>query len=162
RERRSGTPNVAGIVGFATALKIIDAERAATTERVARLRDRLLTGLMHSVPGLSPTISAIHGKPPHGDSEPTVVSGSCHVCIEGVDSESLLLLLEMGGVMASAGSSCASGAQEESHVLVAMGVSEELARGALRLSLGTDTTDADVDLVLEVLPKAVERVKAFG
>lgn len=151
RERRSGTPNVAGIVGFAAALELIDAERDATAQKVGRLRDRLLAGLMDRVAGLVPTVDGA-----------TRVVGSCHVCIEGIDSESLLLLLEMGGVMASAGSSCSSGARETSHVLAAMGVPEDLAKGALRLSLGVDTTEADVDRVLEVLPNAVERVRTFG
>ncbi|MGB3412650.1 MAG: cysteine desulfurase family protein [Microthrixaceae bacterium] len=151
RERRSGTPSVASIVGFAAALALIEAERDATTARVARLRDRLLQGLAERVTGLAHTVDGAD-----------LIPGSCHICIEGADSESLLLLLEMGGVMASAGSSCASGARESSHVLAAIGISDELARGAIRLSLGVDTTEADVDLVLAVLPSAVERVRAFG
>src|SRR5690606_20151721 len=107
--------------------------------------------LVERVPGLVPTVDGTVG-----------VAGSCHVCVEGADSESLLLLLEMGGVVASAGSSCASGARETSHVLKAIGVPDDLARGAIRFSLGVDTTDADVDRVLAVLPDAVERVREFG
>ncbi|MGB6060008.1 MAG: cysteine desulfurase family protein [Microthrixaceae bacterium] len=151
RERRSGTPSVAGIVGFAAALSLIEAERDTTTARVTRLRDRLLLGLSERVSGLVHTVDSSD-----------LIPASCHICVEGADSESLLLLLEMGGVMASAGSSCASGARESSHVLAAIGVTDELARGAVRLSLGVDTTDADVDQVLAVLPQAVERVRAFG
>jgi cysteine desulfurase len=84
------------------------------------------------------------------------------VCIEGVDAETLLFLLESEGVVASAASSCSSGAQEPSHVLAAMGVDDRRAAGSLRLSLGWDSTDADVDVALRAVPAAVEKVRAFG
>ncbi len=92
----------------------------------------------------------------------STLPGICHVCIPGVDSESLLFLAETDGVYAAAASSCASGAQQSSHVLTALGVEPLLADGALRLSLGWDSCDADVDLALEVLPAAIERVRSFG
>jgi cysteine desulfurase len=158
RDRRSGTLNVAGIVGFAAALRAADAERDAMVARVSALRDRLLDGLVAAVPGLVETVTLAGG--PHGRDD--VLPGSCHVCIDGVDSEALLFLLETEGVLASAGSSCASGARETSHVLAAMGVPDALAVGALRLSLGRDTTAAEVDLALTVVPAAVARVRAFG
>jgi cysteine desulfurase len=87
------------------------------------------------------------------------VAGSAHLCIDGVESEALLFLLERGGVYASVASSCASGAMEPSHVLAAMGVAKERSGGALRLSLGHASTEADVDLALEVVPDAVRRLR---
>ncbi|MBL8778797.1 MAG: cysteine desulfurase [Acidimicrobiales bacterium] len=159
RERRSGTQNVAGIVGLAAALAVTVEERKATVERVAALRDRLADGLVAAVPGLVETgVAAAGGGSPDRSHK---VAGACHVCIEGIESESLLFLLEEAGVYASAASSCASGAMEPSPVLAAMGVSREAARGALRLSLGATTTDADVALALAAVPAAVERLRRF-
>jgi len=151
RDRRSGSANVPGIVGFAAALRVVDAERAETNQRVSQLREQLIIGLLESVTGLSETVD-----------RSAQIPGSCHVCIEGVDSESLLLLLEAEGVLASAGSSCASGAQEASHVLTAIGMPDASARGALRLWLGWDSTQSDVDRALQAVPAAVQRVREFG
>ncbi len=151
RDRRSGTPNVAGIVGLAAAARLVLGERAETVERVTKLRDRLSSGLAASVPGLVATTAA-----------PDVVPGICHVCIDGIESESLLYLLERRDVFASAASSCSSGAMEPSHVLAAMGVPSELAQGSLRLSLGHASTDADVDAALDAVPAAVERLRRFS
>ena len=148
RDRRSGTHNVAGIVGFAAALRATADEREATNARVGALRDRLVDGLAAVVVGVHETVPRA-----------LKVPGSAHVCIEGVESEALLYLLERGGVYASAASSCASGAMEPSHVLIAMGVPKELAQGALRLTLGFASTDADVDLALEVVPAAVAQLR---
>jgi cysteine desulfurase len=150
--RRSGTLNVAGIVGFAAALEATVAARAATNDRVAKLRDRLAAGLGVAVDGLARTVP--EGVP--------ALPGILHVCIRGVDSEVLLFLLESEGVLASAASSCSSGAQQSSHVLAAMGVEDRLARCSLRLSLGWDSTDEDVDAALRAVPAAVERVRLFG
>lgn len=152
RGRRSGTSNVAGIVGFAAALDATVAERREACARVAKLRDRLAVGLAATVPGLTRTV------PDGVDVLPAIL----HVCIDGVDSETLLFLLESEGVLASAASSCSSGAQEPSHVLAAMGVPEERARGSLRMSLGWDSTDAEVDVALRAVPLAVQRVREFG
>jgi cysteine desulfurase len=158
RERRAGTPNVAGIVGMATALRLTVAERDDTVRRVSALRDRLADGLGRTVPDLVET-----GVPGGGASGPAdrrfKVAGACHVCIEGVESESLLYLLERAEVYASAASSCASGAMESSHVLAAMGVPHRLAEGALRLSLGAASTEADVDAALAAVGPAVERLR---
>jgi cysteine desulfurase len=90
------------------------------------------------------------------------VAGSCHVCFDDIESEALLFLLERRGVFASAASSCASGAQEPSHVLAAMGVPRELAQGSLRLSLGWPSTDADVDLALEAIPAGVAQLRSMA
>jgi cysteine desulfurase len=159
RERRAGTPDVAAIVGLATALRLTVAERDDTVRRVARRRDRLAEGLAAAVSGLVETgVPRVRG--PDGVVDRAhKVAGACHVCIEGVESESLLFLLERAGVYASAGSSCASGAMETSHVLAAMGVPRRLAVGSLRLSLGAASTDADVEATLAAVPPAVERLR---
>lgn len=151
RDRRSGTLNVSGIVGFAAAIEAVDAQRAQTNHRVGALREQLIRGLAESVDGLTETVDRNETLP-----------GSCHVCIDGVDSESLLLLLEAEGVLASAGSSCASGAREASHVLTALGVAEESAQGAVRFWLGWDSTQSDVDTALRAVPAAVKRVREFS
>jgi cysteine desulfurase len=148
RDRRSGTHNVAGIAAMAAAMRATVDEREAMVARVRRLRDRLADGLLAAVPGCTET----------GDRS-TKIAGNCHLSFEGVESEALLVLLDAGGVYASAGSACASGAVDPSHVLAAMGMNRDRALGALRLSLGTGSTDADIDLALAVIPPAVERIR---
>ena len=148
RDRRSGTHNVAGIVGMAAAMRASVAERAGLVQRVADQRDRLADGLADAVPGTTETVPR-HKK----------VAGSCHLRFEGVENEALLVLLDDHGVCASAGSACASGAMEPSHVLAAMGVGRADALSSVRLSLGTTTTDDDVDLALKVVPDAVARLR---
>jgi cysteine desulfurase len=148
RDRRSGTHNVAGIVGLAAALQATAEQRVDTEQRVRALRDRLLDGLLARVPGLHETVP-----------RDAKVAGAAHVCVEGVESEALLYLLEREGVYASAASSCASGAMEPSHVLLAMGVPKELWSGALRLTLGFASTDADVERALDVVPAAVAHLR---
>src|SRR5581483_931540 len=149
RDRRSGTYNVAGIVGMAAAMQSTVAERAATVARVQALRDRLADGFFGDITDATET----------GD-RANKVAGNCHLSFAGVESEALLVLLDGAGVCASAGSACTSGAVEPSHVLTAMGVPAERATGALRLSLGATSSDADVDLALEVIPPAVERLRS--
>ncbi len=149
-ERRSGTPDVAGAVGFAAALGATVLQRAETATRVEALRNRLLVGLLAAMPDMvvtSPVEAA--------DRTP----GTIHLCVPGVEREALLFLLDEAGVGASWGSSCASGATEASHVLTALGVAPELAAGALRLSLGWCSSDADVDAALVAVPAAVTRLR---
>ena len=148
RDRRSGTHNVAGIVGMAAAMEATVSGRAATVARVAPLRDRLADGLLAAVPDSAET----------GD-RGAKVAGNCHLSFGGVESEALLVLLDGAGVCASAGSACTSGAMEPSHVLTAMGVSRERALGSLRLTLGTTTTGADVEAALLAVPQAVARLR---
>ncbi|HEX7276392.1 MAG TPA: cysteine desulfurase family protein [Acidimicrobiales bacterium] len=148
RDRRSGTHNVAGIVAMAAAMRATVAERADVVARVGGLRDRLADGLLAAVPGALET-GRREGR----------VAGNCHVSFADVEAEALLTLLDGDGVYASAGSACASGAVEPSHVLAAMGVPRERALGSLRLTLGRDTTEADVDLALGVIPPAVARLR---
>lgn len=155
RDRRSGTQNVAGAAAMAAAARATVAERDEAVAAVGARRDRLADGLVAAVDGCVET--AVEGGDRSGK-----VAGSCHVCIEGIESEALLFLLEREDVLASAASSCASGAQDPSHVLAAMGVPRDLARGSLRLSLGPITTDADVDHALDVVPRAVEALRTRG
>ncbi len=149
RERRSGTQDVVGAVGLAVALRLATAERSEAARRVASLRDRLARGLAEAVPGLSLTV------PPGVE----VLPGHLHLCLRGIEREELLLALSERGVCASGGSSCASGALEASYVLAAMGVPEELARGAIRFTLGHDTTGADIERALAIVPGVVASLR---
>ena len=148
RERRSGTHNVAGIVAMTAALSETDADRAAENTRLAGLRDRLVDGITGAVDGVVETVP-----------RDRKVAGSAHVCIDGIESESLLYLLDEAEVCASAASACASGAMEPSHVLSAMGVERSRAAGALRMSLGHATTEADVDRGIEVVVESIRRLR---
>ncbi|WP_436793092.1 cysteine desulfurase family protein [Actinospongicola halichondriae] len=155
RGRRSGTQNVAGIVGAAAAAAVTVRDRSASVDRIGALRDRLADGLLARIDG------AIETAVVDGDRSGKV-AGNCHVCLPGVEAEALLVLLEDREVFASAASSCSSGAQEPSHVLAAMGVDRAVAEGSLRLSLGWSSTDADVDLAIDAVPAAVERLRLFA
>jgi cysteine desulfurase len=143
---------------MAAALRAATDDRVGAAGRVGALRDRLADGLRASIEGLSETAvrAGVGGVPDRS----AKVAGSCHVRVAGVDQEEVLVLLDEAGVGASAGAACASGAIEASHVLLAMGVDAADAKTALRLSLGHTTTDAEVDHVLAVMPKVVERLRA--
>jgi cysteine desulfurase len=151
RERRAGTHNVAGIAGLGAALEASARERAGATERARRLRHKLCAGLLAAIPGARETAVG-----------PERAPGHCHLVIDGLESEALLVMLDDYGVAASAGSACASGAMEPSHVLTAMGYSPREALGALRLTLGHASTEAEVDLALRAIPEAVARLRARG
>jgi cysteine desulfurase len=157
RGRRPGTPDVAGVVGMAAALAVATEARIATARRVGALRDRLTEGLLASVPDVGEsTVPAGTGG---GGERAQRVASSCHLRVGGVDHEELLVLLDDEGVCASAGAACASGAVEPSHVLSAMGWSRTEARGALRFTLGSSTTEHEIEHVLAVMPKVVERLR---
>lgn len=151
RERRAGTQNVAGIVGMGAALRCATENRPREAARVRGLRDELLSGLLRQVPGTQETAPGQEKAPGH-----------CHVVIDGVESEALLVLLDDCGVAASAGSACASGAMEPSHVLLAMGYLGTEAMGALRLTLGHTSTRDDVDAALSAVPECVARLRGSG
>jgi cysteine desulfurase len=148
RERRSGTHNVAGIIAMATALRATDSERDEENVRVTSLRDALVDGLQAELDDVHETVARQHK-----------VAGSAHVCIDGIENEALLYLLDEAGVCASAASSCASGAMEPSHVLAAMGVPTERAGGALRLTLGRTTTADDIARATTAIVAAVRRLR---
>ena len=148
RERRSGTHNVGGIVAASVALALTDAARAGELMRLAALRDRLVDGIRAELDGVHETVPRARK-----------VAGSAHLCIEGVENEALLFLLDEAGVSASAASACAAGAMEPSHVLAAMGVPRHLGLGALRLTLGRTTTEEDVSAGIASVVAAVRRLR---
>jgi cysteine desulfurase len=146
REIRSGTLDVPGIAAFAVALTASVADRAERAARLAALRDDLAAGILAAVPG-----AVLNGDP--ADRLP----GNVHVSIPGCQGDALLMLLDAAGVECSTGSACSAGIPQPSHVLLAMGVDEQVARGSLRFSLGHSSTPDDVDAVLRALPGVVER-----
>jgi cysteine desulfurase len=148
RNLRAGTENVAGIVGLAKALELAVAHREKEQRHLTKLRDRLEDGIARSIPRVG-----FNGQ---GASRLAGISNSSFEFIEG---ESLLLSLDLEGIAASAGSACASGSSEPSHVLKAMCVDPVMAQGTLRFSLGHENTDDDIDYVLKVLPKIVTRLR---
>jgi cysteine desulfurase len=156
RGRRSGTTNVAGVVGMAAALASTVAERDATAIATRRRRDRLADRLT-SMDGVAETVGVARAG--GGVERSHLLPSICHVTVDGVGSEELLFLLDDAGVRASAASSCASGAASASHVLAAIGVDVGPGRAALRLSLGPDTTDGEVERAADVIAAAVDRVR---
>ena len=153
RRIRAGTENTPAIVGFARAMEIAAERREADVSHERALQERLLEELPRRVPML-----AITG--PREASERLPGSVSCAVGY--VEGESVLLALDLAGIAASSGSACTTGSVEPSHVLVAMGMPSELARGSLRFTLGRQNTEADVDRLLEVLPGIVQRLRALS
>ncbi len=151
RQRRSGTENVPGLVGMARALQLAAEEREHESKRCASLRDRLISGIVDSLEG-----AYLNG-------HPTLrLPNNVNICIEGVEGESLLMALDLAGICASSGSACSSASLEPSHVLLAIGRSAELALGSLRLTLGRDNTDDDVDYLLSALPGLVHKLRGMS
>jgi cysteine desulfurase len=148
RDRRSGTHNVSGIIATAKALEVTDKTRAEESVRVTKLRDRLVDEIRAQVDGVLETVPREHRVP-----------GVAHICFSGLENEALLFLLDQADVYASAASACASGAMEPSHVLEAMGVERSWSNGALRLSLGHTTTDAEIDLAVSAIVSAVNQLR---
>ncbi|MDQ6689044.1 MAG: cysteine desulfurase [Gemmatimonadota bacterium] len=148
RGRRPGTENVAAAVGLARAAELTLAEREAHCARLRSLRDKLETGILARVPD-----AVIHGR--GADRAPHIVNLS----VPGTDSEALLMALDLRGIAASGGSACQSGSISPSHVLSALGVHPDLASAAVRMSLGSMTTDHCIDRVIEVFPALVEKAR---
>lgn len=149
RKRRPGTENLPGIVGFGRAAALARQEMPTEAQRLAALRDRLLDGLVARIPATFVTGHREQRLPNHAS-----------VCVKYVEGEALLLGLDRQGVAASGGSACTSGTLDPSHVLLAMGLASEVAQGSLRLTLGRENTEADIDYVLEILPPLVEQLRA--
>ena len=147
RRKRAGTENVAGIVGLAAALQTACDHLEANAAKVAALRDKLIDGLA-AIPH-----AALNGDRDHR------LPGNVNVCFEGIEGESLLLLLDDRGICASSGSACTSGSLDPSHVLLAIGRPHEVAHGSLRLSLCKENTEAEVDTMLREIPKVVEYLR---
>ena len=148
RGLRSGTTNVAGVAAFGVAAEIAAKEVHETSERVMKLRDRLLDGIRATVPD-----AVVNGRPDKR------VPHTLNLSIPRADGETLLLLLDRAGIACSAGSACQSGAMDPSHVLLAIGVPREIAKGSVRFSLGRDSTESDVDAVVRVLGGVVEQAR---
>ncbi|HZY77823.1 MAG TPA: aminotransferase class V-fold PLP-dependent enzyme, partial [Jatrophihabitantaceae bacterium] len=151
RDVRSGTLDVPGIVGLATATALAVERRDEVAPRVAALRDALVAGICSRVPGVQ-----VNGHPSER------LPGIAHLTFPGCEGDSLLMLLDARGVECSTGSACSAGVAQPSHVLIAMGASPAQARGSLRLSLGHTSTQDDVDAVLEAIGPAVERAQSAG
>ena len=151
RGRRTGTENVAGIVGLGAAMRIATARRAAESARQIALRDRLIREIRSRIPEATLT-----GHPT--ERLPNNVS----FCFRGTQGEALVVSLDLEGFSVSSGSACTSGNTDPSHVLLALGLDRDLAQGSLRLTLGRDTTDADIDALVAALPPIVARLRAVS
>ncbi|MCL6630258.1 MAG: cysteine desulfurase NifS [Armatimonadetes bacterium] len=151
KRKRAGTHNVPGIVGLGKAAEIAVHDMALESARLEKLRDKLINGILERIPH-----SRLNGHPTKR------LPNNVNVCIAGVEGESMILLLDHEGICASSGSACTSGDLTASHVLLALGIPHELAHGSLRLTLGRDTTEADVDRVLEVLPSVINTLRAMS
>ncbi|MGE4352479.1 MAG: cysteine desulfurase NifS [Oscillospiraceae bacterium] len=150
RSRRSGTENVAGIVGMAAALKESVANMDANMAKITAMRDRLIEGLL-KIP-----FSRLTGDPVNR------LPGTASFVFECVEGESMILSLDRVGICASSGSACSSGSLDPSHVLMAIGLSHEVAHGSVRLSLNERNTEEDVDYILEEFPKIITRLRAMS
>jgi cysteine desulfurase len=151
RGRRSGTENPAGIVGFATGAEIVTNELDTEPQRWAVLRDRLRDGLFERIDDIR-----LNGH------ETERLPHNLNVSVRGVVGEDILLMLDAQQICASTGSACQSGSVEPSYVLSACGVTKEWAQGALRFTVGRESTDDDVDAVLDALPRAVDRLRSYA
>ena len=153
KNRRAGTENVAGAVGMATALQLAYDEFGSRTAHYRELRDKLLSGVPERVPN-------VHVTGPQDLSGRAANNAS--FCFEYVEGEPILIALDLAGFACSSGSACTTGSLEPSHVLTAMGVPEELARGSMRLTVGADNTSDQIDYFLETLPGIVSRLRSLS
>ncbi|MBI2847243.1 MAG: cysteine desulfurase NifS [Chloroflexi bacterium] len=151
RNRRAGTENTAGIVGTGVALGLAAEHMDSYNEHCRKLRDRLIKGISSRIGG-----AYLNGHPTRR------LANNVNFCFEHLEGESILLSLDLAGVAASSGSACTTGSLEPSHVLTAIGVPANLARGALRLTVGHDNTEEDIDYVLSILPGIVEKLRAMS
>ena len=150
RGKRAGTENVPGIAAMATALKEMDGKKMPAAARLTKLRDRLIEGLQE-IPH-----SALNGDAKHR------LPGNVNFCFEGIEGESLLLLLDDKGIMASSGSACTSGSLDPSHVLLAIGRIHDVAHGSLRLTLGEENTEEEVEYIIKSVKEVVEYLRGFS
>ncbi|NLC07599.1 MAG: cysteine desulfurase NifS [Syntrophomonadaceae bacterium] len=148
---RAGTENVPGIVGFGQAAELAQNRMADTAAYLNKLGQKLRQGILDKIPHTIAT----------GDLE-NRVPGSVSVCFEYVEGESILLMLDSYGIMASSGSACTSGSLDPSHVLLAIGLPPEIAHGSLRLTLGKNNTEEEIDYVLEVLPRIISNLRKMS
>ncbi|MBQ3200926.1 MAG: cysteine desulfurase NifS [Clostridia bacterium] len=151
RKRRAGTENVAGIVGLGAAVELACENLEESAARMTALRNKLIDGLKERIPEIK-----LNGHPTMR------LPNNVNYSIRYIEGESILLMLDMHGIAASSGSACTSGSLDPSHVLLALGLTHEIAHGSVRLTLCDDTTEEDIDYVLEVLPKITERLRAMS
>ena len=151
RGLRAGTENVPGIVGLGKAIELAVEEMPEYAERLSKMRDRLIDGILETIPD-----TRLNG---HRTER---LPGNVNVSIRFIEGEALLMRLDLAGVAGSSGSACTSGSLDPSHVLLAIGLPHEIAHGSLRLSLGRDTTDEEIDYVLEVLPEVVRKLRMMS
>lgn len=151
RNRRGGTENLTSIVGLGAAIEEATTGIEERTARIARLRNRLIDGILSAVPK-----TRLNG------GRELRLAGNANISFEAVEGEALLLRLDMEGICGSSGSACTSGSLDPSHVLMAIGLPHEIAHGSLRLTLSEYNTDEDVDYILEVVPKVVEKLRAMS
>lgn len=151
KNKRAGTENVPAIVGFGKAVEFCMAEAGKERERLTKMRNRLIDGVLATIP-----YSRLNGN------REKRLAGNANFSIEFIEGESLLLMLDMFGVSSSSGSACTSGSLDPSHVLLALGLKHEVAHGSLRLTFGRYNTEEDIDYILEVLPKVVNRLREMS
>ena len=151
RAQRAGTENLAGIVGMGKAIELATQNLEANAARMTRLRDKLIDGILAEIPEVRLNGHRTERLP-----------NNVNVSIRYIEGEALLLRLDLAGIAGSSGSACTSGSLDPSHVLLAIGLPHEIAHGSLRLSLGTDSTEAEVDEVLRVLPGIVKDLRAMS
>lgn len=149
--RRTGTENVAGIVGLGVAMRLATERRDAEAAKQRKLRDRIIEGVRIRVPG-----AIVTGHPTER------LPNNASFCFPGTQGESLIVALDLAGFSVSSGSACTSGETEPSHVLLAIGLEREVAQGSLRVTVGRDTTEADVDAFLAALAPIVERIRSVS
>lgn len=151
RGRRAGTDNVPGMVGLGAAIELAVKNMPESARRIAALRDKLMKGILERVPECRVNGSLTDRLP-----------NNLNICFRYIESESILLGLDLEGIACSSGSACNSGSLDPSHVLLAIGLTHEQANGALRLTLGDGTTEEDIDYVLEKLPPVIERLRRMS
>ena len=149
--RRAGTENVIGIVALGKACELAVSEMEKTTEKLVYLRDKIIKNILGSI-----DYSRLNGHPSER------LPGNINISFEFIEGESMLLLLDAKGICASSGSACTSGSLDPSHVLLAIGLPHEKAHGSLRISLGYQNTEEEVDKLLEVLPPIVQRLREMS
>ncbi len=166
KNRRAGTENVAGAFGMATALKLAYDEFGARTAHYRELRDRLLVGIPERVPNVritGPQTTPAHPEASRGSAGlERRAANNASICFEFVEGEPVLIALDLAGAACSSGSACTTGSLEPSHVLTAMGIPEDLARGSMRLTVGASNTNDQIDHFLETLPAIVSRLRSLS
>lgn len=149
--RRAGTENVAGIVGLGAAIQLATEQLEENRAKMTALRDRLMTGIQTRISEVK-----LNGHPTNR------LPNNVNFSFKYIEGESILLMLDMNGIAASSGSACTSGSLDPSHVLLALGLPHEIAHGSVRLTLGDETTEEDIDYTIDVLEKTVARLRAMS